>query len=464
VSAARFAAVALTALLACALLAVPANAAIFKPTRFDDPVPNGCRLHNCSLREAFLASMKREGHDTIPLRGGRYEMELPYNQGSGEDGRWWGFDVTILGKGPKKTTLDANGLDGVLQLGNDQEPNSIQGVKVTGGGTGLLVVGGKNVVKHVVLTDNHTPSGAGGGARLEPRKKVLFTDSKVVGNSAGSGGGLYVAAGSAGKTRATISDSTIRDNESTFGGGIYNHVLDMKVLRTTISGNEATEGGGMDLVSYGNNLSNPRPTTGIFASTISANTASKGGGILADGNQPAIGQLKQIVTVQNSTVVGNETVAEGGGIMADNGVDVNLNYATVAYNTADSNNMGGGVGGGVHQHSGAVFGLANSIVAKNVVGSTGTGAQCDGAFEPSAGGVIEAQPTGTCTIPGANFGVVDALIGTLGDNGGPTETIKLLAGSPAIGSGHEGCPRKDQRGVKRPAEDCDSGAFERKKP
>ena len=54
----------------------------------------------------------------------------------------------------------------------------------------------------------------------------------------------------------------------------------------------------------------------------------------------------------------------------------------------------------------------------------------------------------------------------LGDNGGPTQTIKLLDGSPAIGAvtgtGDEAglCGGFDQRGVARPATGCDAGAFE----
>jgi hypothetical protein len=398
-------------------------------------------------------------------------MELPPNQGQGEDGRWSAYDVSIRGPGPGKTTLDAKGLDTVLELGNDLESNALRGVRITGGASvqagaagGVLASGGKLFLRDVVIAGNDSAAGVGGGARLEPRLRLSLVDSRIVHNAALRGGGLYVNSGSAAVVKATIRDATIRANEAQFGGGIYSGVSKLTVEKTTIDANAASEGGGMDLVSNFNNPSNPPPSTVIRSSTISANGASKGGGILADGNQPMLGGLKQMVLVQNSTVAGNHTTAEGGGIMADNGVTVNLNYATVAYNTADTDSTGGGVGGGVHQHSGAVFGLANAIVAKNAVGSSGAGAECDGAFEPSAGAVIESQPTGTCTVPGSAFGVPDAFIGPLAANGGPTQTIRLLSGSPAIGFGHEGCPKRDQRGAKRPNAHCDSGAFERHRP
>jgi hypothetical protein len=54
------------------------------------------------------------------------------------------------------------------------------------------------------------------------------------------------------------------------------------------------------------------------------------------------------------------------------------------------------------------------------------------------------------------------LLGPLSDNGGPTPTMALLPGSPAIDAGDDtACPSTDQRGVPRPAgAACDIGAFE----
>jgi hypothetical protein len=62
------------------------------------------------------------------------------------------------------------------------------------------------------------------------------------------------------------------------------------------------------------------------------------------------------------------------------------------------------------------------------------------------------------------------LLGTLGNYGGPTQTIPLLPGSPANGTGDPtvcaaiGSPAavggKDQRGISRPANSCDAGAFQ----
>ena len=69
----------------------------------------------------------------------------------------------------------------------------------------------------------------------------------------------------------------------------------------------------------------------------------------------------------------------------------------------------------------------------------------------------------------------DPKLGTLGDYGGPTQTIPLLAGSPAIDAGNpNGCTdangdllKTDQRGYPRPDKEdtggCDMGSYERQK-
>ena len=58
---------------------------------------------------------------------------------------------------------------------------------------------------------------------------------------------------------------------------------------------------------------------------------------------------------------------------------------------------------------------------------------------------------------------IDPRIGALADNGGPTRTRALLAGSPAIDAASAtDCPATDQRGVARPqGAGCDMGSFEK---
>jgi hypothetical protein len=72
------------------------------------------------------------------------------------------------------------------------------------------------------------------------------------------------------------------------------------------------------------------------------------------------------------------------------------------------------------------------------------------------------------SVPAGDVIGVDPLLGPLGPAGGPTPTMALGEGSPAIDvAGSAGCPTTDQRGVRRPFDGdedgtavCDIGAFE----
>jgi len=102
-------------------------------------------------------------------------------------------------------------------------------------------------------------------------------------------------------------------------------------------------------------------------------------------------------------------------------------------------------------------------VKENSVGSSGDGPQCAGSIKFM--GVITPQGTpGLCTFEGGSViqGEVPANIGTITNNGGPTQTIEILQTSLANGwRDDSSCPAKDQRGEPRPQNECDIGAYER---
>jgi hypothetical protein len=394
-----------------------AMAATYTPTRFDDPTPGTCKPHDCSLREALGAATS--GSDKIVLSKGTYNMQIPAVPGdlgpnNGD------FDavapVKIQGAGAKKTKIDANGLDRVFRVGGVQSTKAVTFKSLTLKGGDATAV-----------NDGQHPDQ--GGAIYAYTDKVALKNVVVRGNVAAFGGGIQAQAG-----RLTITNSTIAGNIASEGGGIHASVA----LNFT----------------FGSLVTN------IRSSTISGNFASKGGGILADGSGANMSLKLPQIYMTNSTVAGNQTSAEAGGIMADNNAIVTLDNSTVAYNTADDDNTGGGVGGGIHQHSGATFNVGDSIVASNEVGSSGSDDDCSGTFVGS-GNVLTAA-SGCASLPaGPNLFVGSALIGPLDQNGGPTRTVKLLPTSPALGFA-ETCPSKDQRGVKRPHDNCDSGSYERK--
>ncbi len=414
----RAASIASLALALCLLSVSPASADTFKPTRFDDPVPGKCKPDDCSLREALkAANAEITTNDKVILAKGTYELELPYG-GSGTFYESSDFDiwtgVTIRGQGPGKTTIDGNGIDRVIEIGE-----------------GIQTVG-----------------------------KARFEDLRIIGGDSGAASALHTSTGGGVVVYGeplTLDHVVLKGNAAGLGGAIEAMSPKLTILHSTIIGNNASEGGGIHLRSGGGSS----PVTLLRYSTVSGNFASKGGGVLADGSA-TFGPAVPILQAFNSTVAGNMTSAEGGGVMSDNGASVIFSNSTIAYNVADDDNTGGAVGGGVHQHSGAFFNLYDSIVASNSVGSGSTDPACSGNFAGD-GDVVTASAGCASLSAATNQFVGSALIGPLAANGGPTKTIEALATSPALGYVDD-CPKTDQRGVKRPAVHCDSGAYERKGP
>jgi predicted outer membrane repeat protein len=210
--------------------------------------------------------------------------------------------------------------------------------------------------------------------------------------------------------------------------------------------------------------------TSIRNSTLERNNAQTSGGAIIVGTlfgNPATAQLV------NSTVTGNSAKEFGGAINVSNGASLELLSSTIVGNTANSDNTVSGCAGGIHNNASTVT-IANTILAGNLVGAGAScaDAQCRGGFT-SSGHNLRTAVDANCTGFTATGDVVNAnpLLGELGSNGGPTQTIPLLSGSPAIDAGDPSvpvntgfprCPQTDQRGLPRggDAGTCDIGAFE----
>ena len=116
-------------------------------------------------------------------------------------------------------------------------------------------------------------------------------------------------------------------------------------------------------------------------------------------------------------------------------------------------------GGGIANGPGLAFTVHDSIVAGNA--ATAGPEDCLGSFI-SAGYNIESSADCAFSSAGDKQATNPQLL-PLAANGGPTNTMALNGGSPAIDAGNPGCPppATDQRGVGRPqGARCDIGAFE----
>ena len=198
-----------------------------------------------------------------------------------------------------------------------------------------------------------------------------------------------------------------------------------------VTGNQARLGGG-GIASEGE--------LNVYGSTIAGNRATAGSG-------GAIAATAGLLFVQNATVSGNSAPdGTGGGILTS--VPTHFWHATIAANRAAG-------GGGVQ------FAGQKGIETRSTVFAQNSPVSCAslGADETS-GSLADDQSCGLTGV-GDRQGV-DALLDTLADNGGPTDTHALKPGSPAVDAGDpKFCLDFDQRGEVRMIDGhCDIGAYE----
>jgi hypothetical protein len=165
--------------------------------------------------------------------------------------------------------------------------------------------------------------------------------------------------------------------------------------------------------------------------------------------------------VENSTISGNRATGwHGGGLFVTDGTAV-LSSSTVTDN-GSPDGTAGGLFVGTFGDSAASLENVNSIVAGN------SGDQC--ILAPFGAGPVALTSAGgnvfgdaSCATAADDAQAADVGLGPLADNGGPTSTHALLAGSAAIDAALAAqAPDTDQRGVARPqGAGPDSGAFER---
>jgi len=153
---------------------------------------------------------------------------------------------------------------------------------------------------------------------------------------------------------------------------------------------------------------------------------------------------------------------DGGAIYSTTYVTLTLTNATLAYNTVDYGQTGGGIA-----NAGGVANLKNSLFAHNEPPQGSNYIRdCSGSIN-SLGYNVMMEPD--CTITptvGDQFYVRGLIVEPLADNGGSTLTNALPPGSPAIDAADDStCSPADQRGFPRPvfggiALRCDVGAVE----
>jgi CSLREA domain-containing protein len=225
------------------------------------------------------------------------------------------------------------------------------------------------------------------------------------GGGVGSGGGALIPADG----QLTFYDAIIKDNVATSRGGGIQNLGDLSLFHTTVTGNRAASGAGLAAEENSNNS--------VFSSTIAGNGATgNGGGIVAAST----------LTLWSTTIAGN-TAAAGGGLYQES----TPSATTQLIDTILGSNGGGSCGGSIN-------GIPRNTTSHNLAADS------------------------TCLFASAAEGAVaDPRLGPLANNGGPTDTMALRAGSPAINAGDPNlCGSQTDQRYATAVGTCDIGAFE----
>ncbi len=352
-----------------------------------------------------------------------------------------------------------------------------------------------------IATAPALPGGGNGGGALylSGGSTATVSDSLFNGNVAGNGGAIHLLHSNLLATAVTFAENVANNSAGGGGGGaIYMDGTkelsgEVRLVACMFQQNSTNQLGGaifsfpegsgathVDQSLFEGNVSTNRgqggaiyhqSALGIGALEITrslfVNNRAAAGPLDAASQGGALWLLDAPVTIGNSTFTANDaTHSQSASMAPDNwrrgfGGAIRTSSETTIVNSTLVGNTAGFVGGAVAGSATAV----NSIFANNTGGNPWSIQQNCTVELMNGGGNIQypQKTTGNWNDYECLGGqtAVNPLLGSLNDNGGPTWTIPLLAGSPAIDSGQNGeCPATDQRGFARADGQCDVGAYE----
>ncbi len=293
---------------------------------------------------------------------------------------------------------------------------------------------GSLTLSSLTVSNGLANNGQQGGGGIFSHGTLTISGSTFTGNSApassGTSGGGINNSGT-----LNVSTSTFTGNTGQEGGAIFNQAT-ATITNNTFVNNTATIYGGGGLL-------NAAGSATVNGDTFTGNTGPGGGAIDNDTT----------LNISDSTFTGNTAGTNGGGAI-DNFGPTTITQSTFSGNSApyDSNLL---------NYTGFTLSISMSIVA-NGQGAPNCGG---GAAFTDAGYNLDTGSS--CGFSSANHSMNNTgpQLGSLASNGGPTQTMALPFGSPAVDaipSSTAGCTGStDQRGITRPqGSGCDIGAYE----
>ncbi|HEX8617462.1 MAG TPA: choice-of-anchor Q domain-containing protein [Thermoanaerobaculia bacterium] len=330
-------------------------------------------------------------------------------------------NLTIVGPGADVLAVrraDAAPSFRIFEIRNSATAVTLSGITITNGkldslgqnkGGGIRNEGALTIV-------NASVSGNRATGIIDPSDPNIRTYGNY-------GGGIWNS-GTLVVADSKISDNAAEEgNNDNYGGGIYSTLgASLTITRSTISGNSVSG-------DRGYNLGGGILDQGAFSMTSCAVTGNSTTGL---ASPPFGGGLYKVYggTITNSTFAGNFASSGGGAIHYAGGPGLTLLHTTISGN---SSSRGGGIQCGAATYDAGT--AAHCIIAGNSASATWFGG-------PDLDGGIRSNGYNLIGNTNASFGWistdrqnVDANLGPLQDNGGPTLTMAPLAGSPAIDAG-----------------------------
>jgi CSLREA domain-containing protein len=373
-----------------------ADTTIVVTTTEDELVENG----NCSLREAILAANTGEAVDacpagtgavTIEVAAGTYQLAIA---GRGEEGNQTGDldiwnDVTITGAGSEATIIDGGGLDRVLHV--------LPGATVVL--NNLAITGGVEAAAEI--QPQGLPPLRGGGGIANQQGTLTLNNVAVFGNSSDLSGGGILNTGDLAVNNSVVDSNSGLNGGGIATGGISGTTATATINNSTISSNEAARTTGLATGTGGGiwNGDPAPPATGftsiltITDSTVMGNTATNGGGVASSSTQVAGYTL--LLNINRSTISGNSTqgstpgapqTGNAGGVLSAHGTTIISNSTISGNQAAGTHSLLGGLGGGIFNvalNLPSALSLVNTTLAENS-GLAGGGVGNLGLGQPAA--------------------------------------------------------------------------------
>jgi predicted outer membrane repeat protein len=393
------------------MLSFPALAGTFYVDGVHGDDGNNCKTKATACATIGHAISRAASGDTIQIAAATYQENLSIP-----------FNLTLNGAKPATTIVDGT--------------NSLNAFTV---GAGIsLTLSNLTIEKGV---------GYSGGGGVDNAGTLTVSNSIFYLKTALTGGAILNTG------MASISKTSFFGNSPYFFGhsascGAIDNRSAMTITTSTFDTNYAQNN-----ITSGGAICNGGTLT-ITNSTLSNN--SSGGNNTGYGG--AIYNYAGTLIVTNSTFSGNAAATSGGAIYS-NGGTVQISNSTFGNNPE---NIGGG--GALSNAGGSVL-IQNSIVANGANGGNCAGTITSDGYNLSSDGTCNFRSKG-------DLNNKNPMLSALHKNGGPTQTMALPIGSPALDAGNPaGCRdffrnllTTDQRGMRRPGgretTGCDMGAYE----